>query len=120
MPTVRSYQDLLAWQRAMDMAVAAYECTRRFPREEIYGLSSQLRRAAVSVPSNIAEGQGCGVGAEFKHHLRISQGSLQEAETLVLLAERLGYLTTADVDEFLSVAAEAGRLNRGLHGSIQG
>ena len=116
---VRSYQELLAWQRAMDMAAAIYESTRGFPREQLYGLTNQVRRAAVSVPSKIAEGQGRGMGAEFKRFLRISQGSLQEVETQVLLAERFGYLSRQAVDTRLELTAEVGRLNRGLHASIR-
>jgi four helix bundle protein len=78
---VKSYQDLVVWQKAMDFVVEVYKLTRRFPRDETYGLTNQVRRAAVSVPSNIAEGQGRGVGQAFSHHIRIAQGSLQEVET---------------------------------------
>ena len=116
---VRTYRDLLAWQRAMDMVVAVYKCTRKFPKEELYALTNQIRRAAVSVPSNIAEGQGRGIGAEFRHHLRTSQGSLQEMETQMLLAERLGYVTAEEIESALCLAAEVGRLNRSLHASIK-
>ncbi len=116
---VRTYRDLLAWQRAMDLVVAVYKCTRKFPKEELYALTNQIRRAVVSVPSNIAEGQGRGIGAEFRHHLRISQGSLQEVETQMILAERLGYVTRADAEPAMCLAAEVGRLNRSLHASIK-
>ena len=116
---VRTYRDLLAWQRAMELVVAVYKCTRHFPKDEIYGLTSQLRRAAVSVPSNIAEGQGRGIGAEFKHHLRISQGSLQETETQLLLAEQLGYIDPSEAEHALCLAGEVGRLNRSLNASIK-
>jgi four helix bundle protein len=117
---VRSYQELIVWQRAMELAEAVYACTKCFPKEEIYGLTSQVRRAVVSVASNIAEGQGRGIGAEFRHHLRISQGSLQEVETQMLLAQRLGYVEMARLDLIMQLAAEVGRLNRGLHASISG
>jgi four helix bundle protein len=90
---VKSYRDLLAWKRAMDLVVPLYELTRVFPREELYGLTGQVRRAVVSVPSNIAEGQGRGQGNEFTHHLRIARGSLQEVETQLIVASRLGYVT---------------------------
>src|SRR6476659_1156091 len=89
---VRSYQDLVAWQKAMDLVELVYGATRGFPREEVYGLTSQVRRAAVSVPSNIAEGQGRASTKEFLHHLSIARGSLFEVETQVLVAQRLGYL----------------------------
>jgi four helix bundle protein len=116
---VRTYRELIVWQRAMDLVVEVYKCTRRFPKEELFGLTSQLRRAAVSVPSNIAEGQGRGIGAEFRHHLRISQGSLQELETQMILANRLGYLSAEQLETTLCIASEVGRLNRSLHASIK-
>jgi four helix bundle protein len=115
---VRTYRELIAWQRGMDLVVEVYKATRQFPREELYGLTSQVRRAAVSIPSNIAEGQGRGVGAEFAHFLRISQGSVQELETQVMVGEQLGYLTTNDVNRLLVSSEEVGRLIRGLHQSI--
>jgi four helix bundle protein len=77
----KSYRDLVAWQKAMDLVADIYRLTSDFPKEEIYGLTSQLRRAAVSVPSNIAEGQGRDGGGEFKYFLRLSLGSLMELET---------------------------------------
>lgn len=116
---VRSYRELVAWQRAMDLVVAVYKLTQQFPKEEMYGLTSQLRRAVVSVPSNIAEGQGRGVGAEFAHHLRISQGSLQEAETQLLVAERLSDVHTGETTPVLQLSDEVGRITRGLHKTIK-
>ena len=110
MATVRSYQDLLAWQRAMDMAVAAYECTRRFPREEIYGLSSQLRRAAVSVPSNIAEGQGRLTTGEFRHFLGIARGSTCELQSQLQIARRLGFGSTEALDNAENLSHEIGKM----------
>src|SRR5438046_1772110 len=89
---VTHYRELIAWQRAMDLVQAVYSVTRRFPADELYGLTNQLRRAAVSVPSNIAEGQGRGVGGEFAHHLRIANASRQEVETQILIAQRLSYV----------------------------
>jgi four helix bundle protein len=112
------YRDLIAWQKAMDLVEAVYRLTRNFPTEELYGLTNQVRRAAVSVPSNIAEGQGRGAGREFAHHLRIALGSLQEAETQILLAERLAYLTPNVIDGFLDLSAEVGRVTRGLLHSL--
>ena len=115
---VKTYRDLLVWQRGMDLVVETYKLTRGFPKEELYGLTSQVRRSALSIPSDIAEGQGRGVGAEFAHHLRISQGSLQELETQLLLAERLQYVSAAELQPVLATAAEVGRLNRGLQKSL--
>ena len=115
---VKSYQELIVWQKAMDFVVDVYKITRRFPREEAYGLTNQVRRAAVSIPSNIAEGQGRGVGQAFSHHVRIAQGSLQEAETQLLIAAKLNYITAAELAPVLDQSAEIGRLNRGLLKSL--
>jgi four helix bundle protein len=89
---VRSYRDLIAWQKAMDFVVEVYRVTQCFPREEQYGITSQLRRAVVSVPSNIAEGQGRQTTGEFRQFLGHARGSLLEIETQILLSERLHYL----------------------------
>jgi four helix bundle protein len=88
-----SYKDLRVWQDAMELAVAVCDTTVSFPRHELYALSSQLRRAAVSVPSNIAEGKGHRSDLEFKHFLYHARGSLLEAETQVHLAMRLKYIS---------------------------
>ena len=89
---VQHYRELLVWQRAMDLVEAVYRLTGHFPSTQIYGLTSQLRRAAVSVPSNIAEGQGRSTTRDFLHHLSMAQGSLFEAETQISIGQRLGYL----------------------------
>ena len=89
---LRNYSELFAWQKAMDLVEATYEATTQFPKEETYGLKSQLRRASVSIPSNIAEGQGRSSTKEFLHHLSIAYGSLREIETQILIAGRLQYL----------------------------
>jgi four helix bundle protein len=115
---VRHYQQLIAWQKSMELVEAVYRVTRSFPKEELYGLTTQIRRAAVSVPSNIAEGQGRGVGREFCHHLRIANGSRQELETQLLLAERLCYIEQPTVDGLLAASAEVGRLLAGLLKSV--
>lgn len=116
--SVKSYRDLIVWQKAMDFVVAVYQHTARFPREEIYGLTSQLRRSAVSIPSNISEGQGRHSTREFCNFLSIARGSLNEAETQILLAERLGYLTEQFRCDLLNMAAEVGRLLNGLMNSL--
>ena len=115
---VRSYCELIAWQKAMDLVQVVYTATKGFPREEIYGLTSQLRRAAVSVPSNIAEGQGRKSTGEFLHHLSIAYGSLMEVETQLMIAERLGYLEKRDVAHKTELTAEVGRLINGLANSL--
>jgi len=86
---VRNYQELIVWQRAMDLVEEIYKATKEFPREELYALTSQIRRAAVSIPSNIAEGQGRRTTADFLRHLSIAYGSLREVETQALIARRL-------------------------------
>ena len=91
MSTTSGYRDLLAWQEAMTLAVMVYHVTSRFPREEIYGLTAQVRKAAASIPSNIAEGAARNSAREFYHFLGISAGSLAEVETQLELAARLDY-----------------------------
>jgi len=114
----RSYRDLVAWQKGMDLVVSVYQTTRCFPREETYGLTSQVRRAAVSIPSNIAEGQGRGSPKEFARFLRITQGSLQEMETQLLIAERLCFVSPVALAPVMASAAEVGRIVRGLTKSL--
>ena len=115
----KSYQDLVAWQKAMDLVADVYRFTSGFPREETYGLTSQLRRAAISVPSNIAEGQGRHGNGEFKRFLRLSLGSLMELETQVMIAERLGYLERKSAGAVLLQSAEIGRVLNGLINSLR-
>jgi four helix bundle protein len=114
---VKQYSELVAWQKAMDLVVEVYTITKGFPREEMYGLSSQVRRAAVSVPSNIAEGQSRS-SRDFVYFLSIAQGSLSEAETQMQIAQRLGYVDASRLEEFAKLAGETGRLIRGLAKSI--
>lgn len=111
---IRSYQDLIVWQKAMDLCEGIYERTRNFPKEEIYGLTSQIRRAAVSVPSNIAEGHARGSGTDYRRFLFIAHGSLAETETQLILSQRLGYLKTDEADPLLSLAVEISKMLRSL------
>jgi four helix bundle protein len=115
----KSYRDLVAWQKAMDLVTAVYRLTASFPRGEIYGLVSQMRRAAVSIPSNIAEGQGRHGRAEFRHFLRQANGSLMELETQASIAERLGYASADAVAVILQDASEIGRVINGLIHSLE-
>jgi four helix bundle protein len=115
---VRNYQDLIVWQKAMDLVEEIYTISRNFPREEVYGLTSQPRRAAVSIPSNIAEGQGRPTTADFVRHLSISYGSLREVETQILIAARLQYLTKERCRDILKMAGEVGPLLNGLMSSL--
>jgi four helix bundle protein len=115
---VKHYRELIVWQKAMDLVVVIYGLTRSFPREELFGLTSQVRKAAVSIPSNIAEGQGRDTVPDFLHFLAVARGSLQEMETRVLLGERLGYLSSDQSGAALTVSAEVGRLLYGLCKSL--
>ena len=115
---VKNYQELIVWQRAMDLVEDVYKASKHFPREEIYALTSQIWRAAVSIPSNIAEGQGRRTTADFLRHLSIAYGSLREVETQVLIAGRLGYSTQENTDGVMQRAAEVGRLLNGLMASL--
>jgi len=117
---VQSYRELIAWQKAMDFVAAVYRVTRSFPKEELYGVTSQLRRAAVSIPSNIAEGQGRQTTGEFRQFLGHARGSLLETETQILLSERLEYLDHKTTEDLLRQAAEVGRILNGLMASLQG
>ncbi len=109
-----TFTDLEVWQAAMSLAEDVYQVTKTFPKEEIYGLSSQLRRASVSVPSNIAEGKGRSSDKELSQFLCHSRGSLFEIETQVTLAGRLGYLDPQMVEDILRKAARVGQLLNGL------
>ena len=115
---LKSYRDLIAWQKAMDLVEQVHRVTRNWPSDERYELTSQVRRAAVSVPANIAEGQGRSGSKELLHHLSIANGSLHEAETHLLIAKRLGYLEGQACDGLLRQTAEVGRLLYGLRRSI--
>lgn len=103
----------------MTLAECCYRLTREFPRDELFGLTSQIRRAAGSVPANIAEGHGRENTGNFVHHLRISQGSLKELETHLLLAERVGTLPAKDLPPALAQCESLGRMLRALIRSLQ-
>jgi four helix bundle protein len=94
---VKDYKDLQVWQKSMALALQVYELTAHFPKEEVYGLTSQVRRFAVSIPSNIAEGSSRSGTKEFLQFLSIARGSAAELETQIILASQLGYCTEADI-----------------------
>ena len=110
MAPIRSFRDLIVWQRSMDFAVAAYALSRRFPKEERFEMAAQLRRAAVSVSSNIAEAAGRSAKKDRRHFYVISGGSLKECESLLLLAQRLGYLHDSDCKGAFALCDETGRM----------
>lgn len=122
---VRKYSDLIVWQKAMDLVESVYRVSQLFPREEMYGLTAQIRRSVVSIPSNIAEGQSRKGSREFLHHLSIARGSLSELETQLIIAGRLKYLhehaveeLTEAVEELTEQTLEVGRLIHGLSTAI--
>jgi four helix bundle protein len=118
MTDIRSYRDLVVWQKAMDLVERVYLVTRAFPREEVYGLTSQLRRSSVSIPSNIAEGQSRMTSGEFIQFLGIARGPLAEVETQLILAQRLDYLTMDSSKSLLDLGSDIGRLLNGLLRSL--
>ena len=115
---MRSCRELVVWQKAMDLVVEMYRITRLFPKSELYGLASQMQRAAVSIPSNIAEGQALKQAQAYLRHLSIASGSLAELETQLEIASRLGYLTAEDQAVF-EKANEVGRMLSGLRNSLR-
>ncbi len=106
---IRDYRDLIVWQEAMDIAESVYVLTRAFPREEAFGMTSQLRRSAASIPANVAEGYGRAQRKVFVQFLRIAQGSLKELETHVILGGRVGLLATQDVADVSERTARLGK-----------
>jgi four helix bundle protein len=111
---VESYRDLVAWQKAMELVESIYKLTEQLPDAERFGLISQLRRAAVSIPSTLAEGHARASTREFTRFLSIARGSLAEVETQILLAERLGFARVEATRRALDQCDEQGRLLRGL------
>jgi four helix bundle protein len=116
---IQSYRDLIVWQRAMALAERVYEVTRDFPKAETYGLTSQMRRAAVSIASNIAEGQGRSARKELLLFLAHARGSLAELGTQVTLSARLGILTQESERALIELATEVGRLLNALRNSLK-
>ena len=115
---VKNYTELFAWQKSIDLVEAVYQLSSAFPREELYGLTAQIRRACVSVPSNIAEGQGRWTTGEFVQFLGFAHGSLREVETQVHIAVRLGFIQPSQAEPIFHVASEVGRLIHGLRKSL--
>ncbi len=112
MAKINSYRDLLVWEQAMELAATVYRTTRGWPKEERYGLTSQARRAATSVPANIAEGYGRENPGSYAQFLRIAQGSLKELETHLLIAQRVEMAETASVAPILAQCESVGKLLR--------
>ena len=117
---ISSYRELHVWQQAMDLVEMCYRSTQTFPREELYGEVAQIRRAAASVPANIAEGNGRENRGEYIQFLRIAQGSLKELETHVLLSQRVGLVSREGAQPLLDRCEAVGKMLRALIRSLQG
>lgn len=119
MATFRGYQDLKVWKKGMEIAAAVYKLTDKFPRHEMHGLAAQMRRAAVSIPSNIAEGHARQSTREFLHHVSFAQGSTAELETQIMLCQQLNFAQEVDTKHLLELCEESGKMLRGLQSSLQ-
>ena len=115
----QSYKDLVVWQEAMNLAETSYRLTLKLPREEMYGLSSQIRRSAASVPANIAEGYGRDNLRSYVQHLKIAQGSLKELETHVMLVERVSLISKDVLQPILEKSEMVGKMLRALIRSLE-
>lgn len=116
--TVQSYRDLDVWKKSIQLVKACYEATKSFPKEEMFGLTSQIRRSAVSVPANIAEGRHRNTAKEILNFLKIAYGSLAELETHLIIALELNYISEAQQNTVLTQTAEIGRMINGLRKAL--
>jgi four helix bundle protein len=117
--SIQSYQDLKAWQEAMNLAEECYKVTKQFPKEETYGITSQIRRASVSIPANIAEGYGKRTRGEYLQFLYIAQGSLKELETHLLLSIRVKLAVADNINPVLTQCKLVGKILLGLIRSLE-
>ena len=116
---VKCYRDLIVWQKSMDLVDMIYDITESFPTKEMYGLTNQVRRAGVSVPSNIAEGHARQSTQEFKRFLSISRGSLAEVETQLMIACRRHYLSSDKLQKIMSLADEISKMLTSLINKLE-
>jgi len=116
---IHSYQDLKVWQLGMAISKEIYQLTHTFPKHELYGITSQLRRSATSIPANIAEGHERGSTKDYLRHLSFAIGSLAECETFLLLSEELNYVAPSLTSRVLGMLAEEGRMIRSLQRSLR-
>lgn len=117
--SIITFRDLEAWKQGMDLVECCYKATRHFPAEERYGLTGQIRRAAISIPTNVAEGHCRRTTRAYANHISIACGSEGERETCIELADRLGHLVGADTHELMRRCTDIGRILTGLHGSLE-
>jgi len=118
MTPLKNFQDLIVWQKSMALVKQIYQYTSSFPKEEMYGLTSQMRRAAVSIPANIAEGQSRNTTGEFSQFLGIAKGSIAELQTLILLSANLDFLTQKNSSNLLMNCEEVAKMLNGLQKSL--
>ncbi|MHC0068355.1 four helix bundle protein [Nostoc sp. UIC 10890] len=119
MPEINDFKDLKIWQKGMDIAEKCYFLTQLFPKEELYGMVSQIRRSAASIPANISEGYGRRSTAEYIRFLNIAQGSLNELETHIILSQRVGLCSQADIESIIFLLREESRMIIALIKKIQ-
>ena len=117
---INSHRDLVVWQKAMDLAVDVYRLTQAFPKSELYGLTGQMRRAAASVPANIAEGHARGTAKDYANFLAVAKGSLMETETFITLSVRLGYATEEASAGTLALIMEISKMPTALRSKLRG
>jgi four helix bundle protein len=115
---IESHRDLLVWQKAMDLVTEVYAISRAFPKDEQYGLTSQLRRAVVSIPANIAEGRARGTSKDFANFVAIAKGSLMESETLLMIAVRLGFTSIPVAEPVLAHITELSKMLTALRNKL--
>ncbi len=119
MGSIQSYKDLLIWQKGIEIVVSVYKLTKNFPQEELFSLTNQIKRASVSVPSNIAEGYGRNTDKSFSHFLDIARGSLYELETQLLIARELEFIQNTDMfNHVISLIEEEGKMINAFYKSL--
>ena len=118
MEKIKDFKDLIVWQKSMDLVEEVYRLVKNLPKEELYSLSDQIKRSAISIPSNIAEGQGRKSAREFIRFLRIARASKAELETQLLLCVRINYLNTSDIDRAIDLIQEIGKMLNSLQKSL--
>ncbi len=116
---IRDFKDLIVWQKAMELVVEVYILVKKLPKEELFALSDQIRRAAISIPSNIAEGQGRNSTKEYIHFLAIAKGSKAELETQLLLCVKINYLEDSEIETVINLIHEVGKMINALQKSLK-
>ncbi|MBI3737634.1 MAG: four helix bundle protein [Chloroflexi bacterium] len=116
---IRGFKDLIVWQRSLSLAVEIYRLTKEFPRDETYGLTSQIRRASVSIPSNLVEGHARNTKSQFANFIDIALGSAAELETQLTISLQIGYIKQADYDKLVNELTEITRMLYGLLNRVQ-